>query len=1009
MLSSSCSTASSIHRVTQGALLGAAAGASSALLDVASTIGWLSTHADRVRLVVVLVLVGFSAGAVVGSLAGLVAGADRWSSRSFQAQSLRIALLLAAPMALVSWLLFTGGKARRLPALWLLRPVCWLVLTVGTAVVLTLGTRAVFILRQLRRRTGRLAGAAVFIALALALHGFDHRFLPRLYEYLHACLGVATATAIAGAIALLVRRPMPHARHFGAIALVIAVGLVPVTMQLLDRWDNVRAEVFGVHAPFVRHVVIALETLRRPHDRHYRRMERLSERQNQYMQETSPTNDDTALPRTPGAHILLVTVDALRADRIGRLRGGASLTPTIDALAATAVVFERTYAQAPHSSYSITSLHTSEYLHETVPLGQRQPLPTLADVLGQQGYRTVALYTNGIFFTEGERLTTYRDRHLGFRRADHVDRRADAQAEAAMREIDDIVRRGEPPGFLWVHFFDTHEPYAGQGRTSLERYDRAVASIDAALGRLLTYARQRFTRNIIVALSADHGEEFGEHGGVYHGSSLYEEQVRVPLIISAPGFVPTRVSTPVEVIDLAPTLLALAGIRPPATMRGRDLRPLATHHPPETQEPHPVFAAVNTRTMVVRWPYKLITDLRYGVRELYDLSRDPHEHTNLADAYPDRVSTLQSEITFWLDQLGQSAVGRSALARGRMGDRQAIGDLLAMAHDRQLPEDIRLQAIDTLAGFGDRETASQLAPLLGDPSREVADRAAAAMGSAGIPLALPRLRDALWRDEPTSRARAALALARLGDRTAAPELIDLLYTADEWTRRSALDALATLNTDETVEDILETLTDDHLRYRAVLALGRIAHPDTFETLVRIAQTDRADDVRANAAAALSMFHHPNALSVLVALARRDPAQQYVPSALGRMGTIGRIIPGWDARRPSGQGWNHCSPTDEEGSVWHYLDARGCTAHSTARVVIHLGNEHASRPEVMFIRARGAGLLIIESQEKNMAQLPLQNSWQQWRVPVPPGSLSQGENTITLRAPGRFEIGHLVLL
>src|SRR5262249_7616356 len=154
-----------------------------------------------------------------------------------------------------------------------------------------------------------------------------------------------------------------------------------------------------------------------------------------------------------------------------------------------------------------------------------------------------ALYTNGVFFTEGERLAVYRDRNFGFRRADHVDRRANDQAEAAMRELDDVARRGAPPTFLWVHFFDTHEPYAGAGATSLARYDGAVRAVDAAVGRLLDHAARTLGRGVVVALTADHGEEFGEHGGVYHGSTLYEEQVRVPLVVVAPGVPPGRVAT----------------------------------------------------------------------------------------------------------------------------------------------------------------------------------------------------------------------------------------------------------------------------------------------------------------------------------------------------------------------------------------------------------------------------------------------------------------------------------
>ena len=185
-------------------------------------------------------------------------------------------------------------------------------------------------------------------------------------------------------------------------------------------------------------------------------------------------------------------------------------------------------------------------------------------MLRAAGRHTVALYTQGVFFTEGERLDRYRETDFGFARATHVDRDADEQAAAAIGELDDLVRRGEPSGLLWVHFFDAHAPYQGSGPTAAAQYDDAVARIDAAMGRVLAHARRVLARDLVVAVTADHGEEFGDHGGVYHGSTLYDEQVRVPLVISAPGLTARRVSAPVELIDVAPTLVALNSIIAPA-------------------------------------------------------------------------------------------------------------------------------------------------------------------------------------------------------------------------------------------------------------------------------------------------------------------------------------------------------------------------------------------------------------------------------------------------------------
>ena len=131
--------------------------------------------------------------------------------------------------------------------------------------------------------------------------------------------------------------------------------------------------------------------------------------------------------------------------------------------------------------------------------------------------------------------------------------------------------------FVWVHFFEPHEPYVAHdgfafGGGDVDRYDSEIAYTDAAVGRLVREVRARRPGTIVI-VAADHGEEFEEHGGRYHGSSLYEEQLHIPLIVSIPGLAPHVVDGQVQLIDVTPTVLNLLDIPVPARMRGTDLGP----------------------------------------------------------------------------------------------------------------------------------------------------------------------------------------------------------------------------------------------------------------------------------------------------------------------------------------------------------------------------------------------------------------------------------------------------
>lgn len=972
------------------AWIGALAGALAALLDVASTILWLSSVEDQRRLVLVFALLGVGATALVGALVGALFSRPLLAAGTARALLARSLALVAIPSAAIGHLLFTGGRMRRLPMRVALEPVAALLVAALLALALVSVVRVVRALLA-KSLAVRSIGAAVFALCAMALHAADHRVLARLYEYLHVVLGVATAASLAAALALVAPTPSKRA---ATITMAAAPFALLLALALLSRWDNVRAEVFGTHAPYVRHIAVALEAVAKPQRAvDATALAAIARERAEREARARATEADPTLPRAAGAHVLLVTVDAMRADRLT-----AERTPSLWALAAQGARFTRAYAQAPHSSYSITTLHTGEFLRETVQLGQRQPLVTLARAFGDAGYRTVGLYTQGIFFTEGERLTAYRDAHLDFSRAEHRDMDARQTTDAAIRELDESLARAEPPTFLWAHYFDAHEPYRGAGATQVQRYDSALATIDREVARLVAHARRALHRPLIVAIAADHGEEFGEHGGVYHGSALIEEQVRVPLVIVAPAVSARVVDAPVGLVDVAPTLLALGAVARPATMRGRDLRPWMAGRDGRFE---PVFSAVNTRTMALRWPHKLVADLRWGVRELYDLERDPSERRNLAGDQPATVRALEAEIHGWIASLGGEG---AAAARVRMGDRAAVDALVALALDRRASVDRRVDAVDALSSLRDRAVIDRLRPLL--ESQEPALRLQAAIGAGlvGLDSARAVLLEAVRDERASVRAKAALALAALGDRASASALVELLRAGDEAQRSSALDGISRVATGsgdglpECEAPLMEALEDDHLRYRAALALGAASRGRALGWLARIAREDRADDARAWAVAGLSLTGEPSVAAVITERMFSDAsAQRFAASAYARVQRAGV----WDARRAS-ESFVGCARSDDD-EPWVTLGARACPVRERVETV-RVDRRVALR---VWVRARGEGALVVRANDREIMRFSLESAMREWRVQL--GASGVGDERWSVEASDGAWLSHIVAI
>ncbi len=449
---------------------------------------------------------------------------------------------------------------------------------------------------------------------------------------------------------------------------------------------------------------------------------------------------------------MLVTVDALRADRL-RALGGRGRTPTLDAFAARGVLFRRAYCATPHTSYSLASVMLGTHARSVLALpGASGRRGTLATWLGDAGYVTAGFFPPAVFAVDGARFGELRARRFGF--ATVTEGYADAPER--VREVDRWLD-GVPAHrrvFAWVHLFEPHEPYVAHrehpyGADREARYDAECSAADDGVAALReTFQRHR--RRVFWVLTADHGEEFGEHGGSFHGTTVYDEQVRVPLIFEGPRLQPGVVDEPASLVDLAPTLLGGVGLPRPAAVRGNNLGALVLGGARDTR----AFAATGSLRMVATARDKLIVDLADNTLERYDLLRDPREARNLADLDPARARSLRAEISGWEashaalegERAPQEESAPAVLLRAEQGDSSVAREVAALLGAGGVPVRRRAARVLGDVSAGGDEVTDALALELTAPD-------ASLVREAGTSLALRRDPRGL---APTRAAYAAL-------------------------------------------------------------------------------------------------------------------------------------------------------------------------------------------------------------------------------------------------------------
>jgi arylsulfatase A-like enzyme len=441
-------------------------------------------------------------------------------------------------------------------------------------------------------------------------------------------------------------------------ALLVVAALAPTMARTLERADNVRF-VYGEKAPLNGLAVRLLGAI-------------------EASQETAAAHA-TSPDQGPqgegvdwrGRDLVLITVDALRADHLGSYGYGRPITPNLDALARESARFTWAYAATPHTSYSVSSLMTGKYMRPLLLQGVGADSDTFAHLMRLYGYRTAAFYPPAVFFIDTERFAGMRDRGLDFeyRRAElsDADQRAD-QIETYLGKV-----RPERRIFLWVHLFEPHEPYVKHpehdlGDHDVDRYDSEIASADQGIGRIIRAVRARRPQAIIL-FTADHGEEFGDHGGRYHGTTVYEEQVRVPLLISAPGLIsPREINVPVQTIDLLPTTLGALQIPRSARIRGRDLGPWLGPKAPEADQGF-AFSETDESTMLAEGSLRLVCLRKIGACKLFDVATDPGETKDISSANFERFGALRAR----LKEVTDATNWQGSAPRGEPGLTPSVG------------------------------------------------------------------------------------------------------------------------------------------------------------------------------------------------------------------------------------------------------------------------------------------------------------------------------------------------
>ncbi|MEO6952875.1 MAG: sulfatase-like hydrolase/transferase [Polyangia bacterium] len=803
------------------------------------------------------------------------------------APSRRMHVLAALALPVIgyaSWSLARGPKVRALPGHDVLVVVGALLATGALDLLLRTAER---LAPRILASRARLVVAMLCVLVAFFVHCSDEWVLPRLYPTFHRGLELVALTLCASAVALAWRRGVP------ALLVLLLLAFLPLSYLQLRRARAVTSVLLD-RAP-TGGTLARLLLRAAPSDRPIVAVEVAAE---------------APLPPGPTLEvrdIILVTIDALRADRLV-----PRVMPTASALAAHGVRFDEAYTQVPHTSFAVATLLTGKFVYSLSALGlDAASHETLAQVMRRERYKTAAFFPPAVFFIDHDRLLPLEKSAYGFEyvKYEYLD---------ATRRTDQVISfyEKEKPArsFVWVHYLEPHEPYdVHEGVTegtpgapastpglsdAQRRYEGEIRYVDKELERLVGYLQKKRPGALLI-LCADHGEEFGEHGGRYHGTTLFDEQVRVPLFFSILGgeaTLPAReLAGAVGLVDVAPTLLSLLGVTRSAKMRGRDLSGFM-NKVAVGPHPRPVFAEIDRKKMIVDGTFKLACDLDLGTCALYDRASDPAEQRDVSARHPDVTARLRSQLDAFMNEQSRfeahhqlPPAQQQLFERAQRGDASAAPELVAILPELAGgPRHDALRLLSTLPpvpaaspSLGELPAADALLVLLvrargGDEAARVA-LLARLDGPPGNPpmddelyarIALAthdvgKMALAIQRTEERGLVVAlASALGKTHDASALDAL--LIALAPVRSRAQVVDAIGELGAQQAVGPLVRWLPNDPyvmVRSKMVHALALLSaqHPDAHAqvegALIALAQTEDEASVLRVIAEALGPGRH----------------------------------------------------------------------------------------------------------------------------------------------------------
>ncbi len=407
----------------------------------------------------------------------------------------------------------------------------------------------------------------------------------------------------------------------------------------------------------------------------------------------------------PRSHpnVILITLDTTRADRMGFLGSNRGLTPNLDRMASQATVFSRAYAQVPLTTPSHAAILTGTYPqfnHVNYlgdPLGKS--LPFLPEIFHKNGYKTAAFV--GALVLDPAKLAPGFDRGFdvydaGFHRRrpgednyDSLERRGDEVMNRAVVWLD---KNKGGPFFLWIHLYDPHDPYTPpepyRSRYQTEPYDGEIAYTDSVVGKVIQalQARHLFDSSLI-AVMADHGEAFGEHGEKHHGIFLYDETIHVPLVFKLPlQHTASKLNTRAGLVDVAPSILQALHLAIPDAMQGQSLLPLMQSEKMrrlgeqgETDSQRAIYSESGYGHLSFGW--SALKSWRTGnylyvnapERELYDQTADPAATHNLAADSRAVIDTAAAQMMEFRRKTAAESADKTQLTAEQTESLHALG------------------------------------------------------------------------------------------------------------------------------------------------------------------------------------------------------------------------------------------------------------------------------------------------------------------------------------------------